>query len=277
MAIRITCPGCKTTLTLDDDKRGQKVRCDNCDKALNIPAASGAKREKELAVQNGQKVKVKAKSTADPFGGDEDDAPKKKKKKKQSGGELLTWLMVGCGALVFLGAVGGGVTWLLKNRKEFEPEPERPVLLAKKEEKEEMRSGARIVVPNRNEGNPANMKKGGTAIINNIRGSAWRTERRAELRAIGVEYLTFCDSYKGAGRNLMNFKEHIKFGQSTVREAIEEGYYVMNFKADPREPSSIVAYERDEDNQGFKGHNVVKGDGSVQYISTAELKAALGN
>ena len=38
MAIRITCPGCKTTLTLDDEKRGQKVRCDNCDKALNIPA-----------------------------------------------------------------------------------------------------------------------------------------------------------------------------------------------------------------------------------------------
>jgi uncharacterized Zn finger protein (UPF0148 family) len=274
MAIRITCPGCKTSLTLDDDKRGQKIRCDNCDKALNIPAASGAKREKEMAVQNGQSVKAKP-ARMPPPEFDEEEAPKKskKKKKQQSGPDLILWLVAG-GAVLFLVGVGWGGWAIYKAQKPAPDRVEGPMLVAKPEEKPEMRSGTRIVVPSREEGNPANMKKGGKGVISNVRGSAWRTERRAELKSIQLSYIQFCDDYKGTGRNMMNFMEFIKQSPSSIRDPIKEGYYVMNFKADPRVGESIIAYERDLDNNG---HLCCKTNGDVDYVSVEELKAALGN
>ena len=94
MALRITCPGCKTALKFDDDMRGQKVRCTECDKRLTIPAATANgkahKEEEEDAVQEGRKLRVAsagAKNRQEEEGDEpeEDDRPKKKKKKKKKG------------------------------------------------------------------------------------------------------------------------------------------------------------------------------------------------
>lgn len=272
MAIRITCPGCKTSLTLDDDKRGHKVRCDNCDKALNIPAASGAKRESAMAAQNGQSVKVKTKAAPMPppeF--DEEEAPKKskKKKKQQSGPGLVLGLVIG-GVALFLLALGWGGWWVLANRKEAPPAPDELVVVAPPAEKKDERSGTRIIIPKREDGNPA--KKGGTGIVNSVRGAGYRTERRAELKSLGTSYNQFCDEYKGGARTYENFLDYIK-QQGPIYEAVKDGYYKINMKA-KQSANSVIAYERDIDNQGYLA---VKGDTSVDYVTADELKQALEN
>jgi predicted Zn finger-like uncharacterized protein len=38
MAIRITCPACKTNNSIDDDLRGRKIRCRECDGVIRVPA-----------------------------------------------------------------------------------------------------------------------------------------------------------------------------------------------------------------------------------------------
>lgn len=276
MSIRITCPGCKKPMSLDEEMRGQKVRCENCDKSLFIPPASMAKGVKEAAIKNG---KPKAGTFTTPSEFDEPEEPrKKKKKKKEAGSDVMTWVLFGSAALFVIGVVGVTAAVLLRKPPQLpEAEPDKPVVLAKKDEPGDTRSGTRIVIPTRNDGNPdAPKKKGGTSVSNSVRGAAWRAERRNELNQIGKYYVQFVEDYKGASRNMMNFKEYIKTAPSAIREPIEEGYYVMNFKADPtRSSQCIVAYERDEDSG--QRHLAVRGDCSVDYIPTVELKAALGN
>ena len=202
MAIRITCPGCKTTLTFDDDKaRPSRPLRPLREGGAKIPAASGAKREKEMAVQNGQSVKAKPKSApVVPPEWDGDDEPKKRKKKKeqQSGPGLMLGL-VASGILLFMVALGGGVWWVVKNRKEGPPlAPEGPELVAKApEEKAPEISATRRIIPARDDGAPDNAKKGGKGIANSIRGAAYRSERQNELKQIALSYVQYSDEYKG--------------------------------------------------------------------------------
>ena len=90
MAIRITCPGCETSLTLSEDKRGKKVRCRACEKVLSIPAINGKaskhaepEEDEEEAVQDEPQLKVKPGRKNDVDDEDEEsDRPAKKKKNK---------------------------------------------------------------------------------------------------------------------------------------------------------------------------------------------------
>ena len=154
MTIRITCPGCKTSLTLEDEMRGRKVRCRKCEKVLNIPEASEANREKAAAVQNGQKIKVKAKTApARAEENEEEETPRRtKKKKQQSGPGMQTALVIG-GAAVFVLLIASVVMWAVFMKRK-EPEPAMPILVAKAEEPQKERSGTRIIIPSREEGNP---------------------------------------------------------------------------------------------------------------------------
>src|SRR6478672_9097327 len=40
MAIRISCPSCQATFSLSDALRGKKIRCQQCDKMLSVPAGN---------------------------------------------------------------------------------------------------------------------------------------------------------------------------------------------------------------------------------------------
>src|SRR6266436_4051059 len=113
MAIRITCPGCETSLTLSEDKRGKKVRCRACEKVLSIPAINGKaskhaepEEDEEEAVQDEPRLKVKTKRNDDDDGDEEDRPAKKKKKKKKQGGFPV--VLVASLAVVFLLLVGVG-------------------------------------------------------------------------------------------------------------------------------------------------------------------------
>jgi ribosomal protein S27E len=278
MAIRITCPGCQAALTLDDKMRGKKVRCKACEKVLSIPAASGKAKalartaaDEEEAVQDRPRVKVGKTSVPAEYDGDpEDDGAKKKKKKKGKKGTGVLIIGGVAAIVVVLIAVGGLSAVMYFKPEEQKKKPQESVAQAPEVKEKDERMPARIVVPGIKEGNPA--KKGGTGVISNVRGAAYRAERRSELRQIGLSYVQYADDYKGANRNQQTWLEYIKtFGP--IHESVMEGYYKMNFNA-RLEAGSVIAYERDIDNG--QAHLCVRGDGSVDHVPLAELKTILG-
>src|SRR5437763_197575 len=124
MAIRITCPGCETSLTLSEDQRGKKVRCRACEKVLSIPAINGKaskhaepQEDEEEAVQDEPRLKTKP-ARADEDDADESDRPAKKKKKKKKQGAPI--VLIAALAVVFLLLVGGGalLTYFLTRPRE---------------------------------------------------------------------------------------------------------------------------------------------------------------
>ncbi len=294
MAIRITCPGCKTSLTLDDHARGTKIRCAECAKVLSIPAAS------KDAIQEGRKLKARAPAASSQEDeADENERPGKKKKKGKkgkSGSPALLFIAGGAVLVVLLIAVGWLSAYFLmrtapttpkenqqaklepKDKKEpeagnaqkagggGEPKDQKPNIPVK--EKENENPGIRIA-PKIEEGSPT--KKGGAGIVQNIRGAVCRTERKSELRQLFISFTQFCDDYKGIARTQENFLQHIKtFGP--IRDAVKEGYYKINVTA-RLDGANIIAYERDKDHQGYLS---VMGNGDVRYVPEAEWKAALG-
>ena len=113
MALRITCPGCKTALTFGDDKRGRKVRCSSCEKVLNIPAANGKKlpEDEEEGFQEGRKLKATAaRADEEDEQEEEEEQPIKKKKKKKKKKSAMSGMLIG-------GVVGVLVRCLIESKK----------------------------------------------------------------------------------------------------------------------------------------------------------------
>src|SRR6516165_6110534 len=42
MSVRVTCPECNTVNTADDEARGKKIHCRECDHTIDVPAKSGS-------------------------------------------------------------------------------------------------------------------------------------------------------------------------------------------------------------------------------------------
>ena len=122
MPLRIRCPACETINTVDEEKRGKRVRCRECDEPIRVPPA-----KEDEGIQDGRKVKTRPAPEAD--GGDDEDLsqeeerPRKKKKKKAGGNKTTLWILLGGGAaLVFLLLCGGGTLIFLAVNN---PEPGR--------------------------------------------------------------------------------------------------------------------------------------------------------
>jgi predicted Zn finger-like uncharacterized protein len=126
MAIRINCPACKAPNTVDEEKRGRKVRCRKCDEQFSVPAESAAEAKKksaaDTAIQANRKMKATAarKRYADDDVEDENQPSKKTTPKKQApakGSSAMMFIALGGVAVVLLfclaGAGGvGGYFWL---------------------------------------------------------------------------------------------------------------------------------------------------------------------
>jgi len=291
MAFRITCPGCKTAMKLDDDMRGRKVRCENCDKTLNIPGSNGKKPKDDDAVQEGRKLKnTAAKADEDEPQDEEQDEerPAKKKKKKKKKKSSSMGLLIGGGAaiVVLLIAVVGASAYILTRS----PNPVRPApnneQLAKNNDKKAGDGGAgdkqpEIKLPPPEQFQPGKeerledreRKKGGKSIIGNVRGAGYRTERKNELRQIGLFFQQYAEAAPKSARTKQGFMDYMKRDSKVIWDAIDDGYYTINVKADHTAANSIIAYETDIDRQGYLA---VRGDLSVDYITQQELNAALG-
>jgi S1-C subfamily serine protease len=119
MAIRVTCPACDALHTVDDDKRGKKIRCRKCDEPISVPASSKKKRDDE-AVQTERKIKVSASSRHD----DDAAAPTPKKSSGKSALPMIVLLggIVAIALLVIvpMASIGG---YFLLRRNADEPPP----------------------------------------------------------------------------------------------------------------------------------------------------------
>ena len=265
MAIRMKCPGCRCSLSLADHLRGKKVRCKKCEAAVRVPEADDDEAPaEEHAVQETTKLKVRKKAAPAPADEeDEEERPvKKKKKKKARAGAPLVLIALGAIAVILLLAGGGTAAYFF-----FMREPAAPIVQgqAKAEERDE-RSGARIVVPGRKEGNPA--KKGGLGVVSNVRGAAFRAERRNELANINKMHAMW--ALEPGPKTLDGYLAFIQRDFKPGYDAIKEGYYKVNVKAKAG-TSEIVAGERDED---VGGHLVVRSNAAVEHVPVAEFKKA---
>ncbi len=100
MAIRVTCPSCKSSYTVDDVLAGKKVRCRDCDKPVVIPAGSG----KEQGVTAKAPRGAAARKGSPDRREDSDDQPRRGKKAKK-GGSMMPLLLIGGGVVVVGGLV----------------------------------------------------------------------------------------------------------------------------------------------------------------------------
>jgi hypothetical protein len=187
-----------------------------------------------------------------------------KKKKSQAPASMLPFVIIGVAVVVVLLAGGGTLAYVIISRRQPEEPPQ-----AKGDDGEKKEEKKPQIFPRREEGSPT--KKGGKDIITNTRGAVWRTERKTELKQLQLSFIQYSDEYKPAARTKENFLDYIKtFGP--IREAVKDGYYQINLKA-RLEGGDIIAYERDEDNQG---HLAVRSNGDVAYVPAAQLKKELG-
>ena len=266
MTLRITCPGCKTSLKLGDDMRGRKVRCTHCDKGLNIPAANGKLRDEEEEEERDE---------------EEERPAKKKKKKKKKGAPVGLLVGIGVGVLLLLIVGGVGATAYFLRENTAKPALPGPVAQNKDgdakggQAKDGQPDGwvppQRVVVPGIKEGNPA-LKAGGKSITGNIRGAAYVTERKNDLAQIGKLFVLFYDSTPKSARTQDEFVKSIQRDAKSLADSIKDGYYVMNMRAELT-GSSIIAYESQVYSQGYL---CVNGNGVTDFVSEQDWKTALG-
>jgi predicted Zn finger-like uncharacterized protein len=126
MTIRINCPSCETPNSVDEEMRGEKVRCRKCKEPFTVPAAK-KKRADDEAMQEGRKLKTTAASSRKRSDDDEDednDRPIRKKAAAKKGFPVLL-VLGGVGAIllfVILGAAGL-VGFLVLRSQQIAPEP----------------------------------------------------------------------------------------------------------------------------------------------------------
>jgi predicted Zn finger-like uncharacterized protein len=296
MSFRITCPGCKTAMKLDDDARGTKVRCENCDKTLNIPDASGKKPKDDDALQEGRKLKNAA-SKADeeePTSDEQEEQKpkKKKKKKKKKGGSSMGLLIGGGAAIAVLLIVVVGASAYFMTRPAANPQKAGNEQLAQNKDKKPGGDGAKGVGPGGGDKQPdvklpppvpvpvppnkqerledRERKKGGSNIISNVRGAGYRTERRNELRQIGLFFQQYAETTPKSARTKEGFMDYMKRDSKVIWDCLDDGYYTLNPKVDHTSGSSVIAYETDIDRNGM--HLAVRGDLSVDYTPPQDLK-----
>jgi predicted Zn finger-like uncharacterized protein len=100
MPIRVTCPSCGLSYTVDDASRGKKIRCRECGETIAV--AAGKSDDAISSRPMGRSGSASARGTRDDR--DDDDRPRRKAPAKKSG--LLLVLLLGGGAVVGVGLLG---------------------------------------------------------------------------------------------------------------------------------------------------------------------------
>ena len=125
MSVRITCPGCKASYPVDDDLRGKRIFCKQCEHPIPVPARK--KDDEGVFDPKGKSAPVPSRRTsrdedsarpASRRDRDDSDAPRPAKQSKSG---LLAVLLVAGGGLAVLGVVCIGLVVVLYFRLRAEP------------------------------------------------------------------------------------------------------------------------------------------------------------
>ncbi|MCI0642389.1 MAG: DUF1559 domain-containing protein [Gemmataceae bacterium] len=100
-----------------------------------------------------------------------------------------------------------------------------------------------------------------------------RTQVMSELRQIAIALNQYADDFRKLPKTKEEVVNYLGVQGGAITAAFKDGYYVLNPNA-RRESSSIWVTEAYPDDKGLL--YVVKGDGSVTFMTNAELKAELG-
>jgi predicted Zn finger-like uncharacterized protein len=132
VTIRITCPSCQASYLVDDELRGKRIRCSQCEEPVSVP---DRKTESRIVDRKGKIAPVAvSRGSADgrPASGRDREAFRTASK-KGSGGLLLV-LLLGGGALVVLLVVGAGALilggWFIFGTPTRVPKDGAPVAVA---------------------------------------------------------------------------------------------------------------------------------------------------
>ena len=248
MAIRMTCTGCDANLTLADNLSGKKVRCKKCGASVKVP-------EEDV-------------DDVDDADDEEDERPAKKKKKKKKKADSSIGLIIAGIAVGLLLLVGGGVGAYFAFRGN--PNDNRQAKAENKKSEEPGGQNKPQIFPKVEDGSPT--KKGGSGVVNNVRGAVYRTTIRNDLANFHKMFALFVNETPKSQQTREKYLEYIKRDFKTGHDYIIEGYYRLNIKAQPGS-TDIFAGERDEDNPG---HLVVRCNGAIEYVPAAEWKKAMG-
>src|ERR1043165_347030 len=118
MPLRILCPSCKSVNTVDEGKRGQKVHCQDCGKAMSVPVKTATPPQSEPARKAVPTTPSKGRVGDDPGG---KDRPIDKKSmpvpaKAGSGKMMLVVSLMAASVLALAGAgVGAYFLWFRDN------------------------------------------------------------------------------------------------------------------------------------------------------------------
>src|SRR5207244_3055446 len=115
-------------------------------------------------------------------------------------------------------------------------------------------------------------KKGGTGVVQGVRGAVWRTERKNELANFNKLHAAWSLETPRGQQTLDSYLLYIQRDFTPGHDAMKEGYYKINVKAQTG-TAEILAGERDKDNQG---HLVVRTNGTIEYVPEEEWKKAMG-
>src|SRR5579885_3186823 len=123
MHVRVTCPECDASNTVDEEKRGKKVRCRKCDALIPVPKGKPAPQDDdELEIVEEAPVKKKAAAPAakkrrdDDYDDEDDDRPRGKKgktKAKRSPGATIA--IVAVLGVVIVGGLGAGLYFAFRD------------------------------------------------------------------------------------------------------------------------------------------------------------------
>jgi hypothetical protein len=105
-----------------------------------------------------------------------------------------------------------------------------------------------------------------------IRRTVDRIKVQNDLKQLHTHYATYLTETGRAPKSLDEFKEYIKREPGKLYQELSDGYYELHLT---RSLSSnvVLANEKAPDAAGL--HMVVRGDGSIANMTTAELQKAL--
>jgi hypothetical protein len=118
-----------------------------------------------------------------------------------------------------------------------------------------------------------NPNPGGGGVFNDPKRVIQKADAMNQLKNIAMMYVQYSLENNQPPASQKDLMEYLKTSAGKEYKSLEEGYFTVVPKAKTAS-GVVVAYEQTADRGG--SHFVAMGDGSVQKMTTQDLRAALG-
>jgi hypothetical protein len=249
MAISFACPSCEENLKVRDELAGKRVKCPGCGEPVAVP-------QEQVEEERPRKKQRPAED-------DEDDRPRKKNKKQKD--NTLLYVGIGGGLLAVLLLIGCGIGAFFYFKGDDKKTADAPKKTEGKKDDGKKDPGKKD--PPKVDDRP----KGGVARGIDIQ------DVKFMFKQIGLAYHNYY-SEKGRGpAKVQDLMMHLEKNAVYEKALSEGGFIVFIWNVGIPEmvqgsSNTILAYERDHDEKGFRV--VLYGDGHVDVIDDVLFQQA---